>query len=191
VTGESPARRASLWFRKARWFRLAVVLTVAGLAVSACLGPGTLNAAPQPAGSFSLPGLARSSQRIALSDYAGKPLIINFFAAWSPPCLSETRLLGHFYRFYHEPVTIIGIDSRDGRTAGLNLVRSSLVGYPVATDPALAVATMYHVPGIPATYFLNSRHQIVMTDYGWLDWKKLRVGVAAIDPGSPAAQPAS
>jgi cytochrome c biogenesis protein CcmG/thiol:disulfide interchange protein DsbE len=171
--------------------RLAVVLAVAGLAMSACLGPSPLTAAPQPASTFSLPGLASARQRIALSDYAGKPLIINFFAAWSPPCLSETRLLGHFYRFYHEPVTIIGIDSRDGRIAGLNLVRSSLVGYPVATDPTLAVATMYHVPGIPTTYFLNRRHQIVMTDYGWLDWKKLRVGVAAIDPGSPAAQPAS
>jgi cytochrome c biogenesis protein CcmG/thiol:disulfide interchange protein DsbE len=169
--------------------RRAVVLTVAGLAMSACVGPSTLNATPQPASSFSLAGLASPRQRIALSDYAGKPLIINFFAAWSPPCLSETRLLGRFDRYYHEPVPIIGIDSRDGRSAGLNLVRSSLAAYPVATDPTLAVAARYHVPGIPATYFLNSRHQIVMTDYGWLDWKKLRVGVAAIDPGSPAAQP--
>ena len=66
-------------------------------------------------------------------------------------------------------------------------MRNSLVTYPVATDPALVVAAKYNVPGVPSTYFLNPRHQIVLADYGWLNWKKLRAGVAAMDPGSPAA----
>ncbi len=63
--------------------------------------------------------------------------------------------------------------------------------YPVATDQTLQVAARYGVPGIPATFFLNSRHQVVRVDYGWLNWKKLRHGVTAMDPSSPAAFPPS
>jgi len=171
----------------ARLLLFSAVLAAVGLTVAACLGPRALDATGQPASRFSLPGLTSSRDRIALSDYAGKPLIINFFASWSPTCAKETHLLSHFYRFYHGEVNIIGVDARDDRSAALNLVRNSLVTYPVATDPALVVAAKYNVPGIPSTYFLNARHQVVLADYGWLSWKKLRAGVTVMDPGSPAA----
>jgi peroxiredoxin len=171
----------------ARLLCLPIVLAAAGLSVAGCLGPKALDATGQPASGFALPGLTGSRDRIALSDYAGQAVIINFFASWSPPCTEETHLLSRFYRFYHGQVHIIGVDSRDDRSAALSLVRSALVTYPVATDPTLAVAARYNVPGVPSTYFLNPRHQIVLADYGWLSWKKLRAGVAAIDPDSPAA----
>jgi peroxiredoxin len=173
---------------------LPVILAILGLTVAACIGPRSL-AAGQDAAGFSLPQLnpqltpqhtlqhTRSGHRIALSDYAGRAVIINFFASWSPPCTAETQLLAHFYRFYHGRVPIIGVDSRDSRGAALRLLRRSRVTYPVAADPALVVATRYRVPGLPATYFLNARHQVVQTDLGWLNWKKLRAGVRAMNGG--------
>jgi cytochrome c biogenesis protein CcmG/thiol:disulfide interchange protein DsbE len=182
----------SLSGRRPGWTRLLsllVVLAAVGLTVAACLAPKVLSTG-ETASSFSLPELANSHQRVSLSDYAGKPVIINFFASWSPPCKGETGLLAHFYRFYHGKVLILGVDSRDDRTAALQLMRRSLVTYPVVTDPALAVAARYGVPGIPATYFLNARHEIVKTDLGWLSWKKLRTGVTEMDPASPAARSA-
>lgn len=152
--------------------------------MAACLGPGALTTGKAARG-FSLPALADSRQRVALSDYAGKPVIINFFATWSPPCQAETQLLAHYYRHYHGKVLIIGVDSRDSRGAALALLRRSLVTYPVATDPNLTVATRYGVPGLPATYFLDARHRIVKIDFGWLSWKKIRRGVAAMRSGIP------
>ncbi|MGH3266635.1 MAG: TlpA family protein disulfide reductase [Trebonia sp.] len=139
------------------------------------------------ASGFSLPGLRTAPDPVSPSAYAGKPVIINFFASWSPPCAAETRLPAHFYRYHHGQVLIIGVDSRDDRAAALKLVGHSLVTYPVATDQTLQVAARYGVPGIPSTYFLNSRHQVVRADYGWLSWKKLRRGVTEMDPGSSAA----
>jgi thiol-disulfide isomerase/thioredoxin len=165
---------------------------VIGLTVAACIGPRSV-ATGQDAAGFSLsqltpqltpqaaPRPTRSGHRIALSDYAGKPVIINFFASWSPPCAAETQLLARFYRFYHGRVQIIGVDSRDNRHAALRLLRRSLVTYPVATDPSLVVAARYRAPGLPATYFLNARHQVVRADLGWLNWKKLRAGVRAMN----------
>jgi thiol-disulfide isomerase/thioredoxin len=175
--------------RPLRVLALLITLTLVGITVAACLGPRVLDARDQAASSFSLPGLKNPADRVSLADYAGKPVIINFFASWAPPCAAETQLLGHFYRYYHGQVAIIGLDARDDRTAALRLLRNSVVTYPVATDQTLQVAARYGLPGIPATYFLNSRHQVVKVDYGWLNWKKLRHGVTAMDPSSPAAFP--
>jgi peroxiredoxin len=181
---------------------LLLVLVAVSLTVAACLGGPPAVADGQAARAFSLPALpgytvpeaaavpgspalAGAGTRIALSDFAGEPVIINFFAAWSPPCKAETRLLAQFYRLYNRydgRVLIVGVDSRDSRAAALRLLRASGVTYPVASDPALAVAGKYGVPGVPTTYFLNARHQIVRTNLGWLNWHKLREGVAAMGP---------
>jgi peroxiredoxin len=164
----------------AKLLSLPVILAAVGLTVAACLGPRVL-ASGQAASGFSLPELTSSAHQIALSDYAGQPVIINFFASWSPPCAAETQLLAHFYRFYHGKVQIIGVDSRDDRSSALALMRKSLVTYPVVNDPSLTVAARYRVPGIPATYFLNARHQVVKADLGWLSWKKLEAGLRAMN----------
>jgi thiol-disulfide isomerase/thioredoxin len=174
------ARRWRPW--PFRVIALAAIAVAVALAVPACLAPRKL-ATGQPASNFSLPELTSSSNRIALGDYAGKPLIINFFASWSPPCKAETQLLAHFYRFYHGQVQIIGVDSRDNRGAALRLMRRSVVTYPVANDPELKVAARYRAPGIPATYFLNAQHHIVRAYLGWLSWKRLRTGVREMNAG--------
>jgi peroxiredoxin len=161
---------------------------VAGLLAAGCSGPPAL-ATGEQASSFSLPALINSSRPIALSDYAGKPVIINFCASWSPPCAAETRLLGHYYRYFHGKVAIIGVDARDERGAGLHQLRKSLVTYPVATDKTLAVGSKFHVPGLPATYFLDAQHRIVETQLGWLNWKKIRLGVAAMKSGKLVEHP--
>jgi peroxiredoxin len=187
--------------KSSRPVMLLLALVAVSLTVATCLGGPPAVADGQAAHAFSLralpgyavpevravpgsPVLAGSGTQITLSDFAGKPVIINFFAAWSPPCKAETRLLASFYRLYNRydgKVLIIGVDSRDSRAAALRLLRASGVTYPVASDPGLAVAGKYGVPGIPTTYFLNARHQIVMTNLGWLNWRKLREGVTAMD----------
>jgi hypothetical protein len=68
-------------------------------------------------------------------------------------------------------------------TAALRLLRGSAVTYPVGSDPALVVAGRYRVPGLPATYFLNARHQIVLVKLGWVSRGQLRAGLLAMNGG--------
>jgi cytochrome c biogenesis protein CcmG/thiol:disulfide interchange protein DsbE len=183
--------RAVSRVRVRRWLlpaALPAVLLAAGLSVSACVGPRALATGDQ-ASSFSVPALANSGDRISLSQYAGRPVIINFCASWAPACAAETQLLGHYFRYHHGRVLIVGIEARDERAAGLRMLRQSLVTYPVGADPALAVGARFHVPGIPATYFLDARHEIVETELGWLDWHKVRLGVKAMDAGKIVRHP--
>jgi hypothetical protein len=46
------------------------------------------------------------------------------------------------------------------------------------------VGGRYGVPGIPTTYFLNAQHQIVKTNLGWLNWRKLTLGQRMMDAGA-------
>ncbi|MGH3276119.1 MAG: TlpA family protein disulfide reductase [Streptosporangiaceae bacterium] len=166
------------------WVALLAVLAGAALTLAACLGGPPAIADGQIARDFSLPPLANSTHQVALSDYAGQPVIINFCAAWSPPCTAETRLLATFFRLHRGKVLIIGIDSRDSRAAGLRLIRRSKVLYPVAADPAQSVGGLYGIPGTPTTYFLNARHEIMETHLGWLNWHKLARGTEVMDAGT-------
>lgn len=164
---------------------LAAVPALAGCSAAASAG------AHPVAVNFSLPALGHQNKRVSLAAYAGRPVIVNFCSSWSPPCVQETQLLGHFYRFYHYKVTIIGVDSHDQASAELSLLRRSDATYPVAADPTESAAFAYHVLGFPSTFFLNAGHQIVKTDLGWLSWKKLVTGVQAMGQRLPAAENSS
>src|SRR5258705_444644 len=113
---------------------LAVV--VALLAIGATSG-GAPKPAPQPrAQAFTLSRLGHPGQHISLAQYAGHPLILNFFASWCEPCQRETPLIARFYRSHRHSVIIIGIDVNDTSSAGLAFARKMGVAYPVASDPA-------------------------------------------------------
>src|SRR5580692_6821252 len=128
----SAARRS--WFgRLSRRGRLAVTGSAAVLAVvAALLALGATSAgSPKPtvnhprAPGFSLVVLGHPGQRVSLAQYAGRPLIINFFASWCTPCQRETPLIARFYRTEHGRVTVLGVDVNDSNSAALAFVHKT------------------------------------------------------------------
>jgi cytochrome c biogenesis protein CcmG/thiol:disulfide interchange protein DsbE len=115
---------------------------------------------------------------VSLSDYAGKPLIVNFFASWCPPCQGETPLLAKFYRGEHGRVAMVGLDENDTVAAAVTFVAAHGVSYPVGWDPGLTVAGDYGVDGLPQTFFLNAQHRIVDHIVGAVTAADLAKGMA-------------
>ncbi|MGH3276121.1 MAG: TlpA family protein disulfide reductase [Streptosporangiaceae bacterium] len=123
---------------------------------------GQVPARPVAAQPFALADLAHPGARVSLASFAGRPVIVNFFASWCGPCQHETPLLARFYAAHHGQIQVIGIDSSDTSAAALKFVQAEHVGYPVGSDPFPAnTALSYGVAGLPQTFFLNARHQIV------------------------------
>lgn len=155
-----------------------VIVTIAlgGPSPATLSHPGSTPAAK----AFSLPALAGSGSRrsVSLSQYAGRPVIVNFFASWCEPCQKETPLLARFYHAHHGQVIIIGVDVNDGGTAALRFVHRSGAGYPVGTDQSAATAIRYGVAGLPQTFFLNARHLVVKRVFGAVTTAELDAGLA-------------
>jgi len=158
---------------------LCVAASVAAFAwASTGSGSPAAPAADPVAPAFSFPVLGHSGQQISLSDYAGKPLIVNFFASWCPPCQQETPLLAKFYRAEHGKVALVGLDENDVVGNALAFTHRKGVTYPVGWDPQVTAADAYGVGALPQTFFLNARHRIVDRIYGPVTQAELNKGIA-------------
>lgn len=138
------------------------VLVALVLVLAAAHGPARQAAPPRLARSFSLPVLGHPGSMVSLADYAGRPVIVNFFASWCGPCQKETPLLARYYESHAGHVNLVGIDANDEQAAALRFVAKVGVRYPVGWDPFPAPATTsYGVEALPQTFFLNAQHRIV------------------------------
>ena len=148
-----------------------------GIALAGSGSGGSAQAADPVAPSFRLPALGHSGQ-VSLSAYAGRPLIVNFFASWCGPCQQETPLLAKFYRDEHGRVAMVGLDESDVMSNALSFTRAKGVSYPVGWDPRLSAASAYGVDALPQTFFLDARHRIVDRIFGAVTQADLNKGIA-------------
>jgi len=136
-----------------------VVIVVVALMTA---GPAKARGPLPAAKNFRLPELGHTGQYVSLAAYAGRPVIINFFASWCEPCQRETPLLAKFYQEHHGQVLMIGVDSNDEASKALQFVRAKGVSYPIAFDAYPAPVTVsYGIVALPQTFMLNAKHQIV------------------------------
>lgn len=181
------SRRLRGMSRTAQIAAVAVALLLAAIAVVSLAGGGGGGAVPGPppaARSFTLRELGHPGRKISLAAFAGRPVIVNFFASWCAPCKRETPMLARFYRESGERTAIIGVDSNDQAGPALRFVHSAGVSYPVGADPLPASTTLsYGVVALPQTFFLNARHLIVRRIYGAVTMKQLSDGVTLMDKG--------
>ncbi len=156
------------------------------IAVVSVTGGGSPRPAPPAAKNFALADLGHPGHVVSLAQFAGRPLIVNFFASWCPPCKRETPLLAKFYSGAKGSVVVIGVDANDEAGPAEQFLRRAGVTYPIAFDPLPAsVTTSYGVYGLPQTFFLNGKHRIVKHVFGALTLSQLHSGVALMDSKDP------
>ncbi len=160
------------------------VFAAAAIAVSLATSGGGSPSTPPVAPGFTLTALGDPGRHITLSQYQGKPLIVNFWASWCEPCQRETPLLASWYRQQGGHVIIIGLDENDNAASALKFAEAKGVSYPIGVDPGLAAAGAYDVTGLPQTFFLNARHRIVDHVFGAVTQANLAKGVRLMDAAS-------
>jgi cytochrome c biogenesis protein CcmG, thiol:disulfide interchange protein DsbE len=162
---------------------IVAVFVVAAIAVSlVTTGPGKPPAKPAPG--FSLPALGAPGHYVSLSQYTGKPVIVNFWASWCFPCQQETPLLARWYKQQHGKVVLLGLDENDSASAAEKFARAKGVTYPLGFDPNVTVAPAYGIDALPQTFFLNAKHQIVDHVVGAVTTASLDKGLALMNSAS-------
>ncbi len=115
--------------------------------------------APAPVKGHPAPEIVLTStdgQEIRLSDFQGKPVLLNFWATWCPPCRAETPDLQATHREIGDKLVIIGVNmtSQDGGDVEAFL-REFGVTYPVVLDPDGTAARAYNILGLPTSVFID------------------------------------
>ena len=130
---------------------------------------------------------------VSLSQYTGKPVIVNFWASWCGPCQQETPLLASWYKQEHGRIALVGLDENDTTSKALAFARAKGVTYPLGSDPLTTVTGPYGVDALPQTFFLNAQHHIVEHVLGAMTKADLAEGVSLMDaaqtPSEKVIQP--
>lgn len=111
---------------------------------------------------FSAPDFTLKSldgKTVKLSDFKGKPVYINFWASWCPPCKKEIPEIQKFYTQNKGQVVVLAINiTFDDKLADVqNILKKNNATFPVLLDESQdnAVADLYQVYGIPASFFID------------------------------------
>lgn len=131
------------------------------------------SSATVPARSDGLPDLTLEciggDSTVRLAGLRGKPMVINIWAQWCPPCREESPYLRQFQKASKGKVFLLGIDYDDPRPE-LAVEFAGLVGwkYPQLADPERQLSTKMPIRGLPTTLFVDADGKLVHTVSGKL-----------------------
>lgn len=155
----------------------AVALLLSAVAVGGVLGYRHLqgSAAGGPASSEVELMRLGGQGSVRLSDFRGRPLVVNFFASWCPACITELPTFERATHDYRGQVTFLGVDEQDDAAAGLRLARDAGVTYPLVKDTSdNRLFRLMRGTGMPTTVFLTSNGSIRQVYSGELSDELLR-----------------
>jgi len=144
------------------------------LATAACTGgedvelltllPGDMVAPP-----FNL--AAADGSRVRLSDYHGKPLIVNFWATWCPPCRAEMPSLQRAWeQLGPEGIGVVAVNVGEDADTINRFREQSPVTFPLLMDLDSRVVDAWSVRGLPTTFVVDSEGQLTFVVTGEREW---------------------
>ena len=119
-----------------------------------------------------------------LSDFFGKPIVVNFWASWCGPCKMEMPDFEEKYLELGEEVQFLMVNLTDGQRETVEVASSFIAeqGYtfPVFYDTTLEAANTYGVYSIPTSYFINAKGEPIAQAQGAIDSDTLQRGIDMI-----------
>ena len=111
-----------------------------------------------------------TGKEIKSESFAGKSLLVTFFATWCPPCIQEIPTLIEVHNeFGPKKFSVIGLSvDQDGKKIVRQLVERKKINYPVMMADNSVTRSFGGVYGIPTTFLVNMRGNVVKKYTGYI-----------------------
>jgi len=121
------------------------------------------------------------NNEVKLSDFSGKPVIINFWATWCPYCVDEMGYFENSYQEYGDDIVFMMIDAVDGTREtfekGKAFIDEHEYTFPVYYDLDQHAVYVYQINSLPTTVFIDKEGYVVAYQPGGLTEDMLAAGI--------------
>lgn len=121
---------------------------------------------------------------VHLSDYVGKPIVLNFWASWCGPCQMEMPDFHEKYLELGEDLHFLMINMTDGSRETVKSASAFIAErkytFPVYYDTQSNAAMTYGAYSLPTTYFIDAEGYVIAQATGAIDAETLQRGIDMI-----------
>lgn len=125
----------------------------------------------------------KDGNEVKLSDYFGKPIVLNFWASWCGPCKMEMPDFDEKNKELGDEVQFLMINATGGRETletAKQFIEKSGYTFPVFYDAEQQAAMTYQVYSLPTTYFINADGEVTAYATGAINSEILQKGIDMI-----------
>ena len=148
--------------------RFVLILVLAGLACATPAHAATPGTAAPP---FALP--TASGDTVSLAPLRGRVVYVDFWASWCAPCRrSFPWMNGLQARYGKDGLTILGVNVDTRRGDADRFLRDTPAAFTVVYDPKGVTPAAYDVKGMPSSYLIDRKGNVVAVEEGFHDERR-------------------
>ncbi|HUZ49755.1 MAG TPA: TlpA disulfide reductase family protein [Candidatus Dormibacteraeota bacterium] len=117
---------------------------------------------------------------LASASLRGKPVYLNFFASWCPPCNAEAPSINVLYKKYRaRGLQVVGVDVLENAAKAQGFREKYHLAYPVVVDSG-QLRDAYNINGLPVHVFIGSDGTIRQIVVGEMEPAAIKASIKAI-----------
>lgn len=154
--------------------------------------PLKLGPSPGPAAEIGSPApgfvLTDTNGRgVQLSDFAGRTVLINFWATWCVPCRTEMPDLENAFR-EHGPrgLVVLGVNLQESAASASEFAEKFGLSFPILLDTDGSVARAYRMTGLPESWIVGKDGTVIQRKIGAFTKNELQIVLTELFQGTSA-----
>ncbi len=164
-----------------QWMVVATLLALA----TACSNGGTAGGANTSASvgkaapDWSDP-LVGGTGSLTMAQLRGRPVFMDFFATWCPPCNAEAPMVNAAFKMYGpQGLQVVGVDVQENAQKAKQFVDQHQLTYPAVVDSG-TLSDQYHINGMPVGVFIDKTGVVKKIEIGELSPEQLSADIKSI-----------